>query len=230
MLDKYFTAEEIDKLVELGPEKIAREIFHNKPGCRCKDCEELRKNAAKHLEHPFYSEANKYREQERIGQIVKGSEKYQEPFNPASWTAKQLLSHAMQENVDQGHYIYGLYEKIEEMERELVKYKNRCKDYEAKINAEHVPQSIREEQTRRLQAIIELRKFIETTFPGEGEWETAIDFAIKKLQDQKEEIEIYKEAVEQWKMAVGFLKKEVENLRLHRDESKTLKSGVFTNE
>jgi hypothetical protein len=123
MLDKYFTADEIDKLVELGPEKIAREIFHNKPGCRCKDCEKLRNNAAKHLEHPFYSEANKYREQERIGQIVKGSEKYKEPFDPTSWTAKELLSHAMQENVDQGHYIYGLYTKIEALEMELAQAK-----------------------------------------------------------------------------------------------------------
>jgi hypothetical protein len=133
MLDKYFTESEIDKLVEIGPEKV-REIFHNKGGCRCKDCEELRDNAAKHLESHFYTEANQYRERERIGQIVKGAEKYPEPFNPASWTAKELLQHAMQENIDQGHYIYGLFEKIEAMEQELEKYKNRCKDYEIKIN------------------------------------------------------------------------------------------------
>lgn len=118
-MNKYFTADEIDKLIEVGPEKAVREIFKNKKGCRCKECEELHDNVIKHLEHPFYKDAQDYREQERVGQIVKGSEKYPEPFNPLSWTPKQLLQHAMQENIDQGHYQYGLYVWINKLEHEL---------------------------------------------------------------------------------------------------------------
>ena len=74
---------------------------------------------AKHLAHPFYKDAHTYRELTRHGQIVKGAEKYDEPFTPSSWTALELLQHAMQENVDQAHYIYGMYQKVQEMEKEL---------------------------------------------------------------------------------------------------------------
>jgi|GEM_PF-5109668 len=87
--------------------------------CQCLDCRKKKENLEKHLNHPFYQKANNYREEVRIGQIKKGSEKYLEPFNPKSWTAKELLEHAMQENVDQAHYIYGLYEKIEEYQKQL---------------------------------------------------------------------------------------------------------------
>ena len=73
----------------------------------------------RHLEHPFYREARECWQFTQQGQIRKGSEKYPEPFNPDSWSASELLGHAMQENVDQAHYIYGLYTKMYEMEKEL---------------------------------------------------------------------------------------------------------------
>lgn len=95
--------------------------------CSCKDCEEKQANQERHLNHPFYSEANQYRETVRREQVLKGAAKYPEPFNPASWTAKELLAHAMQENVDQAHYIYGLFEKLEEFDQA---YSNLLKDYE----------------------------------------------------------------------------------------------------
>ena len=72
-----------------------------------------------HLDHPFYSEAREYWQSVQEGQIHKGAEKYPEPFNPSNWTARQLLEHGMQENVDQAHYLYGLYVKVQEMEKEL---------------------------------------------------------------------------------------------------------------
>ena len=72
-----------------------------------------------HLDHPFYSEAREYWQSVQEGQIHKGAEKYPEPFNPSNWTARQLLEHAMQENVDQAHYIYGMYTKMYEMEQEI---------------------------------------------------------------------------------------------------------------
>lgn len=88
-------------------------------------------NEQRHLDSPFYKESNEYREIIRLGQILKGAEKYPEPFNPHSWKPEELLAHAMQENVDQGHYIYGLYEKIREMEKELEslrRFKNEVND------------------------------------------------------------------------------------------------------
>lgn len=84
----------------------------------------LGENEEKHLNHPFYAECNQYRETVRREQVLKGAHKYPEPFNPFSWSPKQLLQHAMQENVDQGHYIYGLYEWLEKMEKEIEHLKN----------------------------------------------------------------------------------------------------------
>lgn len=81
----------------------------------CDECD----NCRKHLQHPFYYRANEYREEQRRGQILKGAAKYPEPFKPENWSPKELLAHAMQENIDQGHYIYGLYEKIEEQVKKI---------------------------------------------------------------------------------------------------------------
>lgn len=73
----------------------------------------------RYLAHPFYKEVRDCWQITQGGQIRKGAEKYDEPFNPASWSASELLEHAMQENVDQAHYMYGLYVKMYEMETEL---------------------------------------------------------------------------------------------------------------
>lgn len=85
-----------------------------------KDAPDAISNALKHFNHPFYAEADQYRQDVRKEQINKGAEKYPEPFNPHSWTARQLLRHAMQENVDQAHYIYGLYEQTDRISHELI--------------------------------------------------------------------------------------------------------------
>jgi predicted nucleic acid-binding Zn-ribbon protein len=94
-------------------------------------------NEQKHLQWPFYQDAAAYREQIRIGQIIKGSKKYPEPFTTASWSNEEIIAHAMQENVDQEHYIYAAAErmteltgKIEHLELaidELHKQLNTCK-------------------------------------------------------------------------------------------------------
>ena len=73
----------------------------------------------RHLDHPFYKEARECWQITQNGQIRKGAEKYPEPFNPANWTIYELMEHAMQENVDQAHYIYGMYTKMYEMEQEI---------------------------------------------------------------------------------------------------------------
>lgn len=78
----------------------------------------MNENQKKHLDSRFYKEAKNYRDLVTIEQILKGAEKYKEPLNPRSWTVKQLVEHAMQENVDQGHYIYAIQSLIESESRE----------------------------------------------------------------------------------------------------------------
>ncbi len=73
-----------------------------------------------HMEHPFYKEVNQFWHEVQEGQIRKGAEKYPLPFDPDNWTETQLLQHAMQENVDQAHYMYGLYLKIKQRD-EIIK-------------------------------------------------------------------------------------------------------------
>lgn len=76
-------------------------------------------NLKKHLDHIFYQDAESYRRGVRFGQIKKGSEKYPEPFTTASWTNDEIVEHAMQENVDQSHYIYACKERMDEQEKEI---------------------------------------------------------------------------------------------------------------
>lgn len=68
--------------------------------------------------YPFYQRARELWMETQVEQIVKGLHKYEEPFNPRSWTPEELLKHAMQENVDQQHYLVGLFEHIEALKRE----------------------------------------------------------------------------------------------------------------
>ena len=76
-----------------------------------------RENEQKHLDWPFYQKAHEMREHERQAQILKGAYKYPQPFTPSDWSPRQLLSHALQENIDQAHYIVGLYDLLEDMEQ-----------------------------------------------------------------------------------------------------------------
>lgn len=65
------------------------------------------------LSHPFYIKAKEQFEVVRQGQIVKGAEKYNEPFTPSSWTNAQLGQHALEEVVDLNHYLCGMIERME---------------------------------------------------------------------------------------------------------------------
>jgi predicted lipoprotein len=76
-------------------------------------------NLQKHLTHPFYKDAKDYIDKTRIGQIIKGAHKYPEPFTTSSWTSEEIIAHAMQENVDQGHYIYAAHERMQRLETDL---------------------------------------------------------------------------------------------------------------
>lgn len=80
----------------------------------------------------FYKKARELWKETQQMQIEKGMEKYPEPFNPFSWTPAQLLLHAMQENVDQMHYMVGLYDQLASMESKIEELEKE-RDYFKKI-------------------------------------------------------------------------------------------------
>ena len=67
---------------------------------------------------PFYEKVKSIFSSTQQKQILKGAEKYDEPFNPDSWTATELLDHGMQEAVDLMTYLTGLHEKVQALEEE----------------------------------------------------------------------------------------------------------------
>lgn len=82
----------------------------------------------------FYKKALNLFTKTQEAQIQKGLAKYPEPFNPHSWTPEQLLNHALEETVDLTHYLVGLKELLDAKDEEIKKYKDRCRDYERKLN------------------------------------------------------------------------------------------------
>jgi hypothetical protein len=79
---------------------------------------------SRHNRNPLYADARRYFEDKQRGQIAKGAEKYPEPLNAASWSIAQLVDHAMEEAVDQVHYLTalknsadGIAERLEDAER-----------------------------------------------------------------------------------------------------------------
>jgi hypothetical protein len=99
-LEKYLTQDELNELA--GKPKLLEKLHT-------------------HLSNPLYKEANFNWQRTQLQQIIKGAEKYSEPLNSASWTGQQLIEHAMQENIDQAHYLTALGEKIKELEKALQK-------------------------------------------------------------------------------------------------------------
>lgn len=83
----------------------------------------LDKKLLEHLYHPFYKKVDEITNHVRLTQIKKGAEKYPEPFTPSNWTGKELSIHALQELRDAQVYVVGLYERVEELERELKDWK-----------------------------------------------------------------------------------------------------------
>ena len=65
---------------------------------------------------PFYEKALTLFTRTQNKQILKGLQKYPEPFNPHSWTPDELLDHALEEAVDLTHYVVGLKELLDSKE------------------------------------------------------------------------------------------------------------------
>jgi hypothetical protein len=74
---------------------------------------------------PFYNKVLNTWRNTQTHQINKGAKKYPEPFNPESWTPKELLNHAMEEAVDLTTYLVGLYTHIENLENEIKRLKEK---------------------------------------------------------------------------------------------------------
>lgn len=90
--------------------------------------EDWERRKKEHLENWLYREARDVTENIRIEQIIKGAEKYEVPLGDADWTAKGLINHALQENIDQNHYLTMLVFKVHQMELLLKE-----KDHEMKF-------------------------------------------------------------------------------------------------
>ena len=91
--------------------------------CTCSDCKEKRANQLRHLEHPFYKKVDEVTKEIATEQILKGSEKYPNPFSPDDWTNLELVRHQLQELRDAQVYSVGLLDRLEKQEKEIEGYK-----------------------------------------------------------------------------------------------------------
>jgi hypothetical protein len=78
-------------------------------------CSEQPGRIERHEGNWVYRTAREYTEEVRREQIAKGAEKYETPLGDAEWTALQLVHHAMQENIDQNHYLVMLRHEIQKL-------------------------------------------------------------------------------------------------------------------
>jgi predicted transcriptional regulator len=72
-------------------------------------------------------------------QIVKGAEKYSDPL-PGKWTAKQLIRHGKEENIDQFVYYEALEIVVEQMESTITDLNARL--FEATQRAENAEKKL----------------------------------------------------------------------------------------
>ena len=90
--------------------------------------EKLRVNIQSQLDSRFYKEVDEFMEEIKMQQLFKAAETYPKPFDPADFTAEQLVTHFMQENYDQRNYGYGLYKKIKEMQEQIAHLEKQLED------------------------------------------------------------------------------------------------------
>jgi hypothetical protein len=83
--------------------------------------------------YPFYKKARDLWLETQVNQILKGLQKYHEPLTPKKHTAKQLLTHAMEESVDLTHYLIALDELIEEKDQLISQQAVMIADLEERI-------------------------------------------------------------------------------------------------
>jgi predicted ATPase with chaperone activity len=136
-LKKILTPEQIDELQAVGMIEIKKffekQQREQQPGCHCRDCENEKAAIEAQFNHPFYDRVDEFRDEIKAETMIKAAKKYKEPFNPGSWSIRQLGKHAMAENYDQGNYIVGLVEKAEELEQLLAQANARIQELEGEV-------------------------------------------------------------------------------------------------
>lgn len=73
--------------------------------------------------YPFYKKARELWLDTQINQIIKGIHKYEEPLTPTQWSGEELLTHALEESVDQVHYLVALKEILDVKEATIARLK-----------------------------------------------------------------------------------------------------------
>jgi thymidylate synthase len=86
--------------------------------CACAQGKDIETKLQRQFEHDFYKETDSFREEVKAETLKKAANKYDEPFNPFSWTVDQLAWHGMAENYDQSNYINGLYKVAKKLEQD----------------------------------------------------------------------------------------------------------------
>jgi hypothetical protein len=149
--------------------------------CQCDDCKKAAERREKHLNHPFYIDARKIWTNHQWAQIEKGAVKYPEPFTPSSWSNEQLVEHAIQENVDQLHYIVGMKERMEEQAKEIERLN---KENENQL---HYINGARKDYTQSVETIDELRKENADLERLKDDWYEEYQKALQKIADLESE-------------------------------------------
>jgi ATP sulfurylase len=68
----------------------------------------------------FYQKCRDFWTDVQERQIIKGLHKYDEPFTPSHWTSDEIFNHALEESVDLVHYLVGMKEKNDELNKEII--------------------------------------------------------------------------------------------------------------
>lgn len=76
-------------------------------------------NLHRHLDNPLYKQALAFWRAIQQRQIKKGAAKYPEPLGYYNWKPLELINHAVEENVDQMHYLTALKQNTNDMENAI---------------------------------------------------------------------------------------------------------------
>ena len=69
---------------------------------------------------PFYKKCEQTFQKIQNLQIQKGLEKYNRPLDPTNFSIRDLVLHALEENIDQLHYLVAILEKTEEQDEQYL--------------------------------------------------------------------------------------------------------------
>lgn len=76
-----------------------------------------------------YTTSDRYREDIKIRQRIKGAEKYEELFNPDSHTDDELADHAMMEFHDGQEYVAGMRTRMRQLRAEIARLERELREY-----------------------------------------------------------------------------------------------------